>query len=65
MIKVSIGSAIHLHGIIKQIPQEITLTSTVHTKKIHTRQEHFLFTIYPPFIFSRVLIGIRERVTFL
>ena len=34
---VSFLSALHLHGIIEQIPQTITLASTVHTKTIHTR----------------------------
>ena len=34
---VSFISALHLHGIIEQIPQEITLASTVHTKKIRTK----------------------------
>lgn len=34
---VSFISALHLHGIIEQIPQEITLASIVHTKKINTK----------------------------
>ena len=34
---ISFISALHLYGIIEQIPQEITLASTVHTKKIHTK----------------------------
>ena len=34
---VSFISALHLYGIIEQIPQEITLASTIHTKKIHTK----------------------------
>jgi len=34
---VSFISALHLHGIIEQIPQIITLASTVHTKTIHTK----------------------------
>lgn len=33
---VSFISALHLYGIIEQIPQEITLASTAHTKTIHT-----------------------------
>ena len=33
---VSFISALHLHGIIEQIPQQITLASTAHTKIIHT-----------------------------
>ena len=34
---VSFISALHLHGILEQIPQEISLASTVHTKRIHTK----------------------------
>jgi len=34
---VSFISALHLYGIIEQIPQEITLASTIHTKKIYTK----------------------------
>lgn len=34
---VSFISALHLYGIIEQIPQEITLASTTHTKVIHTK----------------------------
>jgi len=34
---VSFISALHLYGIVEQIPQVITLASTVHTKTIHTR----------------------------
>lgn len=34
---VSFISALHLHGIIEQIPQVITLASTVHTKAISTK----------------------------
>lgn len=34
---VSFISALHLYGIIEQIPHEITLASTAHTKKIHTK----------------------------
>jgi predicted transcriptional regulator of viral defense system len=32
----SFTSALHMHGIIEQIPQEITVASTDHTKKIKT-----------------------------
>ncbi|MCK9583231.1 MAG: type IV toxin-antitoxin system AbiEi family antitoxin domain-containing protein [Endomicrobiales bacterium] len=35
-VYVSFLSALHLHGIIEQIPQTITLASTTHTKKIRT-----------------------------
>jgi predicted transcriptional regulator of viral defense system len=34
---VSFLSALHLHGIIEQIPQVITIASTAHTKTIRTR----------------------------
>ena len=30
-------SALHLHGMVEQIPQEITLASTAHTKSIQTK----------------------------
>jgi len=46
---VSFISALHLHGIIEQIPQEITLASIVHTKKINTRLGIFsIHRISPP-----------------
>ena len=35
---VSFISALHLYGIIEQIPQVITLASTIHTKKIYTKR---------------------------
>lgn len=34
---ISFISALHLYGIIEQIPQVVTLASTVHTKKIQTK----------------------------
>lgn len=47
---VSFISALHLHGIIEQIPQEITLASTIHTKKIHTKVGTFsIHQIAPSF----------------
>ena len=47
---VSFISALHLHGIIEQIPQEITLASTVHTKKINTSiGTYFIHQITPSF----------------
>ena len=47
---VSFVSALHLHGIIEQIPQEITLASTIHTKKIHTKVGTFsIHSITPSF----------------
>ncbi len=34
---VSFLSALHLHGIIEQIPQSVTLASTLHTRTIRTK----------------------------
>ena len=49
---VSFISALHLHGIIEQIPQEITLASTVHTKKIHTKIGTFSIHRISPLFFD-------------
>ncbi|MFZ3106307.1 MAG: hypothetical protein WA105_02885 [Candidatus Hydromicrobium sp.] len=49
---VSFISALHLHGIIEQIPQEITLASTVHTKKIHTKVGTFSIHRISPLFFD-------------
>jgi len=49
---VSFISALHLHGIIEQIPQEITLASIVHTKKIHTKVGTFSIHRIPPSFFD-------------
>jgi len=49
---VSFISALHLYGIIEQIPQEITLASTVHTKKIHTKVGTFSIHRIPPSFFD-------------
>ena len=38
---VSFITALHLHGIIEQIPQVITLASTSHTRTIHTKSGVF------------------------
>lgn len=38
---VSFISALHLYGIIEQIPQEISLASTTHTRIIHTKAGTF------------------------
>ena len=47
---VSFISALHLHGIIEQIPQEINLASTAHTKRIKTRLGWFsIHRIVPSF----------------
>ena len=49
-VYVSFISALHLHGIIEQIPQEITLASTAHTKKIKTLLGFFsIHRIIPSF----------------
>jgi len=50
---VSFISALHMHGIIEQIPQEITLASTVHTKKIYTKVGTFsIHQIAPSFFYG-------------
>ena len=49
---VSFLSALHLHGIIEQIPQEISLASTVHSKKIHTKIATFVFHQIAPVLFD-------------
>lgn len=47
---VSFISALHLHGIIEQIPQVITLASLSHTKTIHTKIGTFsIHKIHPRF----------------
>lgn len=47
---VSFVSALHLYGIIEQIPQVITLVSTMHTKIIHTKIATFsIHQITPSF----------------
>lgn len=49
---VSFISALHLHGIIEQIPQMITLASTVHTKTIHTKIGTFSIHQITPLFFD-------------
>lgn len=49
---VSFISALHLHGIIEQIPQEITLASIVHTKKINTKLGIFSIHRISPSLFD-------------
>ena len=49
---VSFISALHLYGIIEQIPQEITLASSAHTKKIHTKLGTFSIHHLAPFFFN-------------
>lgn len=49
-VYVSFISALHLHGIIEQIPQAITLASTTHTRTIHTTVgTFFVHRIVPSF----------------
>lgn len=49
---VSFISALHLHGIIEQIPQVITLASTAHTKTIHTKAGTFSIHQISPAFFA-------------
>ena len=49
---VSFISALHLHGIIEQIPQEITLASTGHTRIIRTRIGTFSVHRIAPLFFD-------------
>ncbi|MEA2015910.1 MAG: hypothetical protein U9O59_04305 [Actinomycetota bacterium] len=49
---VSFISALHIHGIIEQISQEITLASTIHTKKINTKLGAFSIHRIPPSFFD-------------
>ena len=50
---VSFVSALHLHGIIEQIPQIITLASTGHSKTIHTEIATFsIHRINPKFFYG-------------
>lgn len=49
---VSFISALHLSGIIEQIPQVVTLASTVHTKTIHTKIGTFSIHQISPLFFD-------------
>lgn len=49
---VSFISALHLHGIIEQIPQVITLASTAHTKTIQTKLGTFSIHQISPLFFD-------------
>ncbi|MBN1822917.1 MAG: type IV toxin-antitoxin system AbiEi family antitoxin domain-containing protein [Endomicrobiales bacterium] len=52
-VYVSFLSALRLHGIIEQIPQDITLASTSHTKKVKTAYGVFVVhQIAPEFFFG-------------
>lgn len=49
---VSFTSALHLHGIIEQIPQAVTLASTVHTKVVHTKTGAYFIHKISPSLFN-------------
>lgn len=51
-VYVSFISALHLHGIIEQIPQAVTLASTVHTKTIRTKLGMFYVHRIAPSFFK-------------
>lgn len=51
-VYVSFLSALHLHGIIEQIPQTITLASTSHSRKIRTAVGTFIVHQISPEFFS-------------
>ncbi|MFC1646615.1 hypothetical protein ACFL2Y_05525, partial [Candidatus Omnitrophota bacterium] len=49
---VSFISALHLHGIVEQIPQMVTLATTAHTKTIYTKMGVFQFHQISPAFFD-------------
>ena len=49
---VSFISALHLHGLIEQIPQTITLAATAHTKTIQTKIGTYCFHQIHPLFFD-------------
>ncbi|MHB0997198.1 MAG: type IV toxin-antitoxin system AbiEi family antitoxin domain-containing protein [Elusimicrobiales bacterium] len=49
---VSFVSALHLHGVISQIPQEVTLASTAHTREIRTSLGSFSVRRVAPYFFA-------------
>ncbi|MBU0709535.1 MAG: type IV toxin-antitoxin system AbiEi family antitoxin domain-containing protein [Candidatus Omnitrophica bacterium] len=51
-VYVSFLSALHLHGIIEQIPQAITLASTAHTKTLRTKLGAFYIHRIAPAFFK-------------
>ena len=61
---ISFISALHLHGIIEQIPQVITLASTAHTKLIHTKLGTFSVHQLTPSFFDG-FSWYKERGSFL
>ncbi len=51
-VYVSFLSALHLHGIIEQIPQAVTLASTAHTKTLRTKLGAFYIHRIAPAFFK-------------
>ena len=51
-VYVSFVTALHLHGIIEQIPQVITLASSSHTRSIHTKAGVFSVHQMAPALFD-------------
>lgn len=51
-VYVSFISALHLHGIVEQIPQTITLASTAHTRTVHTKLGTFIIHQIAPGFFK-------------
>ncbi len=51
-VYVSFTSALHLHGIIEQIPQVITLASVAHTREINTNAGNYLAHHLAPSFFT-------------
>lgn len=61
---VSFISALHLYGIIEQIPQVVTLASTVHTKKVPTKIGVFSIHRIAPSFFDG-FVWYKETASFL
>lgn len=51
-VYISFTSALHLHGMIGQIPQSITVASTTHTRAIHTSLATFYIHRIAPSFFK-------------
>jgi len=51
-VYVSFTTALHLHGIIEQVPQVVTLASTAHTKIISTKIAVFSIHQITPYLFD-------------
>jgi len=61
---VSFISALHLHGMLEQIPQIITLASTVHTRTIRTKLGVFYVHKVSPALFGG-FVWYKEKGNFL